>query len=523
MLTSIKSRIAKETALSEALLSHFGANALNAILSVLLTPIYVKYLGPEAYGIIGFYNAVSAFFFISDFGAGATVNRELARLFPEKMDLARKMIRSLEVLLLLGVTLASPIMIAFSYGAAFYWVNPKTYSRLDVFECFLLMSVSLIFNIIIGFYINALLGTGRQLLSNILSSLVSLLRYIGAVPVLLISQDKIKAFLLWQALMAFLQSFLLLVSLWKLVSDFYVSKPDINLLRSIYRFTTGVTIAGLLGLLVINVDKGVLSRILDLEHFGYYSFSAGIIMTIFLPLINPVYRSIYPVFSRLISRGDSIALENTYHKVVQILSLIVIPSCFFLCLFCESLLRLWLRQDDFVSNVVSTLPLLCIAYVFTVTKLPPHCLRIAHGWTRLDVYENLILVITLTTALACSSYYYGLKGALWALVVINLIDCITVVYFTHKVILRGSYSRWLLVDNGVPFVISFIVMFVGKYMLAPLKLGNWIESTIGVLLLFLAMSFSLLGLRELRDYVFHNLAGKVLHFINLKIGKVKVD
>jgi putative effector of murein hydrolase LrgA (UPF0299 family) len=60
-------------------------------------------------------------------------------------------------------------------------------------------------------------------------------------------------------------------------------------------------------------------------------------------------------------------------------------------------------------------------------------------------------------------------------------------------------------------------------MLAPLKLGNWIESIIGILLLFLAMSFSLLGLKELRDYVFHNLTSKALHLINLKIGKVKVD
>lgn len=523
MLSSIKRRITKETALSEALVSHFGANALNAILSVLFAPIYVKYLGPEGYGIIGFYNAVSAFFYISDFGAGATVNRELARLFPEKIDLARKMIRSLEVLLLLGVTLVAPVMIAFSYGAAYYWVNLKTYSRLDIFECFLLMSVSLIFNIVIGFYTNALLGTGRQLLSNILSSIMSLLRYIGSVPVLLMSQDKIKAFLLWQALMAFLQSLLLLISVWKLVSGFYSSKPDINLLKSIYRFTTGVTIAGLLSLLVINVDKGILSRILDLEHFGYYSFSAGIIVMIFLPFINPVYRSIYPVFSKLTSKSDFVALENTYHKVAQTLSLIVIPSCFFLCFFCESLLRLWLRQDDFVSNVTSVLPLLCIAYMFTVPKIPPHSLRIAHGWTRLDVYENLILVITMTTALVYSGYYYGLKGALWALVVINLIDCITVVYFTHKIILRGSYLKWLFVDNGIPFVISFIIIFAGKHMLAPLKLGNWIESIIGILLLFLAMSFSLLGLKELRDYVFHNLTGKALHLINLKIGKVKVD
>ncbi len=523
MLTSIKRRIIKETTLSEALVAHLGANALNALLSVLFAPIYVKYLGPEGYGIIGFYNAVSAFFFVSDFGAGATINRELAKLFPEKMDLARKMIRSLEVLVLLGIILAAPVMVAFSYGAAYYWVNPQTYSRSSVFECFLLMSLSLVFNIIVGFYTNALLGTGRQLLSNVLSSLMSLLRYIGSVPVLIIFQDKIKAFLLWQALMAFLQSLLLLISVWGLVSNFYSSKPDINLLKSISRFTTGVTIAGILSLLVINVDKGILSRTLNLEHFGYYSFSASIIVMIFLPLINPVYRSIYPVFSKLISKNDLVVLENTYHKVAQTLSLIVIPSCFFLCLFCEPLLRLWLRQDDFVSNVASVLPLLCIAYMFTVPRIPPHFLRIAYGWTRLDVYENLILVITMTTALAYSSYYYGLKVALWALVVINLIDLLMVVYFTHKVILRGSYLKWLFVDNGVPFVLSFIIIFAGKYMLAPLKLGNWVESIIGILLLFLAMAFSLLGLRELRDYVFHNLTSKVLHLIDFKIGKVKVD
>ena len=51
-----------------------------ALLAVSVTPFYVRLLGIEAYGVIGFYQALTSFFYLFDFGLGDTFCREAARL-----------------------------------------------------------------------------------------------------------------------------------------------------------------------------------------------------------------------------------------------------------------------------------------------------------------------------------------------------------------------------------------------------------------------------------------------------------
>ncbi|MBM4126991.1 MAG: hypothetical protein FJ247_06540 [Nitrospira sp.] len=56
---------------------------MSAVLSLVLVPIYIRFLGIEAYGLIGFLVALQAALAIFDLGMGATLNREIARLSAE--------------------------------------------------------------------------------------------------------------------------------------------------------------------------------------------------------------------------------------------------------------------------------------------------------------------------------------------------------------------------------------------------------------------------------------------------------
>ncbi len=499
-----------EVGLGKAFIANFCFSFLNALLSIVFTRIYVKYLGAEGYGIIGFYNSIAALFHIFDFGSSAAINREMAKALaqPQKLQQARNMARSLEIVVLIGSLLTSVVLVCLSFLAAYYWVTPKSITRYEVLECFFMIGLSLSLQLFSGFYLSGLMGMEKHVLVNFFLCLMSVLRYFGSVAVLIFISSKIQAFLLWQLLVTFLQSAVLGFIFWKTVSGFYLSRFDLGLLKSVYRFTLGISLAGLLGLFVLHVDKIILSRILDLEEFGYYSFSIGVVMMVLGVLIAPLYNSTYPLFSKLVASGEISLLVKNYHRSCQLLSFFVIPVALFVAFFSREILHIWLRKEDFVTNVSPVLSVLSIAWIGASGKIIPHRLRLAHGWTRLDFYENLCNALLLSILIALGAHFYGILGAATALCALAYGSALLVVYLTHRKILKGEYKKWLMSHNFLPFLVSLFVIGLGEYALEALSLTETLKVVIGLMLLLLSMILLVLIMRDLREYIFDVLVRK---------------
>ncbi len=65
---------------SRNILATLIGNGWTALLGIFFIPVYLHFLGIEAYGLVGFYATLLAFFILLDLGMGATLNREFARL-----------------------------------------------------------------------------------------------------------------------------------------------------------------------------------------------------------------------------------------------------------------------------------------------------------------------------------------------------------------------------------------------------------------------------------------------------------
>ncbi|MFN3329579.1 MAG: oligosaccharide flippase family protein, partial [Pyrinomonadaceae bacterium] len=458
-LTNLIKRLASiEVGLGKAFIANFSFSFLNVLLSIAFTRIYVQYLGAEGYGIIGFYNSLSAFFYSFDFGASATVNREMARTLaqPEKLQQARNIARSLEFLVLIGAFLALVILSLISFPAAYYWITPKSLAHYEIFECFLLISFTMFFNIFFSFYQSGLMGMEKHVLINSWMCFVAVIRYFGSAAVLIFISSRIQAFLLWQLVVISLKTSVLFFLFWKTVSGFYLAKIDLKLLKSILRFTAGISVVGLLWLFVVQTDKIVLSKILDLEKFGYYSFSAGAIVLIFGILVTPLYNLTYPLFSKLVASEQMSALKTNYHTSCQFLATIAGPVGFFLAFYSKEILQIWLKNESFASNTASILSLLSICWIGFSVKVIPYRLRLAHGWVRLDFYENLIAIFSIGTLVALGAIFHDAVGAAIGLSIFAYTSAIVTVYLTHRKVLKGEYKKWLFVDNFLPLSVALL-------------------------------------------------------------------
>src|SRR5262245_47837714 len=60
--------------------SNYAAQAYVALIGIAMVPLYLKYMGLEAYGLIGFFAMAQAWIQVLDFGLSPTLGREAAKL-----------------------------------------------------------------------------------------------------------------------------------------------------------------------------------------------------------------------------------------------------------------------------------------------------------------------------------------------------------------------------------------------------------------------------------------------------------
>ena len=70
----------KKSALKANVAAGLAGNLWQAALAIGLTPLYVRLMGAEAYGLAGLYAALLVALSVFDLGMGALLNREFARL-----------------------------------------------------------------------------------------------------------------------------------------------------------------------------------------------------------------------------------------------------------------------------------------------------------------------------------------------------------------------------------------------------------------------------------------------------------
>ena len=100
--------------LKRNIIANFSGNIWQILMGLMFIPLYIKFMGVESYGLIGFYATLLTIFGLLDMGLSNTLNREMARLsvLPDKEQEMRNLVRTLEVIfwsiaIFVGITVVS--------------------------------------------------------------------------------------------------------------------------------------------------------------------------------------------------------------------------------------------------------------------------------------------------------------------------------------------------------------------------------------------------------------------------------
>jgi len=455
------------------LIANFGGQALSVLLAVAFVPIYIRILGIEAYGLIGFFLSLQAFFTVLDMGLSATLNRELARYSHSGVDAdqQRDLLRTLEwlywpigVLIAVGVT-------AMSQPIAAHWLKPVSLNVAQTSHAIMLMGFATALQWPTALYGGGFRGLERQVALNGISAGLAAARSVGAVGILLYVSPTLEAFLWWQVIVAAAQTLISRGILWRMLPDGKRAPMfQSALIRELRGFTLGLTGVAALSFFLVQSDRIILSRLLPLNEFGYYTV-ATTVAAVLSSMIGPFFNALYPRYSGLVSTGQHDELVQLYHFSNQLLAVTVASVAAVLAFFSFDILKLWTHDLLLATN---SGPIFCLLVIGTglhgLLHLP-YALQLAYGWTRLALYQNLVTVAVVVPSIWWLAQLYGGVGAASVWVALNLISILIGIPIMHRKLLPDEMTTWYLKDILPPVLAAGLSAGVARALLPSLPPG----------------------------------------------------
>jgi O-antigen/teichoic acid export membrane protein len=485
-------------------------------LGLVFVPLYIRFLGMEAYGLIGFFATLQSLCTLVDFGISATLNREMARLsaLDGKTRDQRDLLLTLEPIYWGLSLLAGILIILFASGFAHRWVNPQRLSPGEIENAFRLMGCAVAVQLPSTFYQGGLMGLQRQVPMNIILVIVSTLRTLGAIFILWKVSSRIEAFFAWQAVVSCLQVGAMRITMWRSIPS-SGEKPKFrkDLLLEVWRYAAYISGNAFVGALLSQTDKVILIRMLPLEIFGYYTLALSI-ATCLWSIIVPINTTLFPQFVQLHEKRDEKNMANLLHHASQVMSVAIIPIGVVLIFFSREILFLWTRDPIIAERAHLLVSLLVMGVALNGISSVPSYASAAFGWPQLVMYVNIGQAFILFPAILLAVPYYGAVGAAVIWVIMHSTYLFVMLPILFRRYFLAEKWNWYLRDIAIPLAGVLSIGLISRWLqpggLSLTMLTAYIFSTLVVTMIIAVLLAS--TVKKWMFGVLANLWGRAVNF-----------
>jgi len=429
--------------------------------AIAATPIYLRVLGAEAFGVLGFFFSLQAALLVLDGGVALLVTRLVAQ---RKDDPAGRATANLVYgLARLSWYLAAAIigLVALSAGSlAQLWLNLDQLRPAYVAQALILAGVAIGARWPLGLYQGVLMGSQKMVALSVINAAMVLLSTGGGI-----------AFVAWFAadlrvLFAWLAATSLMQVLWcrSLAREALGAghAPAAGEVFQFYRVSAAAGWLGLVGLLLMQLDKLVLSKVLPVGMFGYYVIAATTASGLYA-LVTPIFNVLYPRLAILALEPEQVELRRVYRSSTLALATFVFPIAAVLAFFADSILLLWTRDSAAAQAASPVLRLLALGTALHGIMFVAFALKLACGASKLALAISLSLLAAFLPAIVLSSVLWGGVGAAGAWLVLNLTYLLAGSELTHRRLLPGLGHCWLTNDVIPPAVLALSVAYAAAW------------------------------------------------------------
>jgi O-antigen/teichoic acid export membrane protein len=376
--------------------------------SLLTTPLVIRLLGAEGYGALILVGLIPAYLGFADFGMSMASTKFASEAYAAgDLEKEARIVRTAAL-----IALCSSLPFAIVLFASSSWLvilfnvpgnlQPEAALALKIASVtFVVNFLTLIFNTPqltrLRMDVNTFVTSGFRILGLIATPIVLYLGLgiVGAVAVLLVA------------------------SLLTLAGHLYASRrltphlfgrsferPSVTLML---KFGGALVGAGIAGLILANIEKGILSRIASVKELAFYSvaFTVASMLTIFSSAIS---QSLLPAFSQLQNSDDLGRLNDLFSRVIRINLIWFMPAMVCLSIGARPFFTLWAGEEFGRESTVPFYILLC-GLALHILTYPPYTLIIASGRTDLLARIYWLELFPYLTIASVLISYFGSVGA----------------------------------------------------------------------------------------------------------------
>lgn len=257
-------------------------------------------------------------------------------------------------------------------------------------------------------------------------------------------------------------------------------------LREMLRFGSWITVASLLGPLILYFDQWIISVYLGVATLPYYAIPFNALSRLFVFPLS-LAQTLFPAFSALEARKARDRVEMYFVRANRFLCVLLVPVLFLLFVWAPEILRVWIG-DDFASHAAG--PFRILVCGFAIGLLAPLTGALLEGVGRPDVVAklyvvelpiNIGLVVLLTRA-------FGITGAAVSYSARTLIETALLWLVAARVIRFSGAAMQLALVSIRQMGALMLALAAAAAIFAEIGGAVAVASTAGIVSLYLAVA-----------------------------------
>lgn len=440
--------------LKRNLIANFFGQFWGVAIGIAFVPVYIHYLGTEAYGVVGFYAMLQGWLSLLDVGLSPTLVREMSRFRGGAHDAERirDILRSIEVAgAALALVAASAIFLLAPYVAS-DWLRPEHLPAEEITRAVQAMAAIAGLRMIESLHRSTLLGLEQQVLANVASSILATIRAIGALVVLAWASPTLHAFFLWQLAVSVLTCVSMAACAYRALPEAPRGGRPSMAAFGTFRAYAGLMSAGaVIGFCLTQVDKVLLSKLLPLDSYGKYVVGSTAASGITL-LVGPIAQAYFPRLCQMHASGNRNEMVRAFHMGSQVVTTVVGSAAIVLACNADAVLFVWTGDRALAAEVAPVTTLLAVGNLLNALTWMLYQVQLACGWVRFGLFFNAAAICLVVPAMLMAVPRFGAIGAAWVWVGLNVGFVLLGPLMAFSRLMPGEYSRWMLHDLIIPMV-----------------------------------------------------------------------
>lgn len=455
------------------IVANYASQLYVAILGIVVVPVYVGELGLEAYGLIGFFAMLQAWFGLLDMGLSPTIGRETARVNggASTPNEYRQIFRSLSMLFATFAVLGGIALLFSADAITTRWLKTRQLSHEEVTYALQIMVLSIVLRWMGGLYRGVVTGYERLIWLSGFNVAIASLRFLGVLAVMHLAGHTPTVFFTYQAIVAVVEFSVLCWMTYRVLPaiDPTGSKVGWSVapVKKQLAFAGAVAFTSSVWVIVTQLDKLLLSGILSLSDYGNYSL-AVLIASGITTAVAPIAASITPRLAVLEAQGRPVELIATYRRTTKLVSVLGGTAGVSLIFLTAPVLKAWTGNETVVGNVVPIVVWYALGNMMLNFSSFAYSLQYAKGTMRYHVIGNILMLALLLPTLFFLAQKYGTYGAGLTWGIINTAYLLGWVCFTHARLVPKLSLKWIVFDILIIIVPLALVAAGIAHLIDPL-------------------------------------------------------